>query len=326
MYGTVRERGRPSRHPVGYGRGNDARGAGGRVRRWPTCDRGGRRLPRSSHREEGGGAGSGGGGSWTDVAPLPPSPVHDIETARAHLSDHETKHKANQDPVTRKSLEAKRDELRARRTLSENSASLLQRRRDLDTLSRLAACRSACKTTAISRKNTELRKQHVTKQFEERFFAEVAEFDLSYLHFKVQDKSEHAESFVSIGLETVTRVKNRDVLSDGEFRALALACFLTVSTAVAGHHGIVVDDPVSSLDHLRTRVVAGRLVREAATRQVIVFTHDLLFYHELYEAAAEHGVPVVRHWIRRGEEQASGPSRRMRSRGRRRRSPSDSTP
>lgn len=247
-----------------------------------------------------------GGASWSDIPALPASPVGDLGKARAHLTEREANHTANQDPAAREQLETKRTELRARKTLSENSTAVLQRRRDLDTLSRLAACRAACKTTAISRKNSELRKQYVTKEFEERLFAEIAELDLSYLRFKVQEKSDHVASFVGVGLETAVKVKNHDVLSDGEFRALAMACFLTEVNSIAGHSGIIIDDPVSSLDHLRTRIVAARLVREAVLRQVIVFTHDLLFYHELCEAAAEQNVPVVRHWIRRSEEQGFG--------------------
>jgi hypothetical protein len=41
--------------------------------------------------------------------------------------------------------------------------------------------------------------------------------------------------------------------------------------------GIVFDDPVSSLDHMRREQIARRLAREAKVRQVNVFTHDLAF-------------------------------------------------
>jgi hypothetical protein len=65
---------------------------------------------------------------------------------------------------------------------------------------------------------------------------------------------------------------------------------------VPGTHGIIVDDPVSSLDHQRLRKVAQRLVLEAAAgRQVIVFTHHLVFYQEVIAAAAANApqVPVL---------------------------------
>ncbi len=57
-------------------------------------------------------------------------------------------------------------------------------------------------------------------------------------------------------------------------------------------HGIVVDDPVSSLDHARMEAVAKRLVKEAkADRQVIIFTHNLFFHHAVFEEAKDMKVP-----------------------------------
>src|SRR4029079_15932575 len=51
-------------------------------------------------------------------------------------------------------------------------------------------------------------------------------------------------------------------------------------------------DPVSSLDHQRREHVAARLVEEAAKRQVVVLTHDIVFVYYLLEAAEEQGLPL----------------------------------
>ena len=68
------------------------------------------------------------------------------------------------------------------------------------------------------------------------------------------------------------------MLSEGEHRAIALACFLAeISLDSNSVSCIVLDDPVSSLDHVRAKKVAMRLRDEAKTRQVIIFTHDLYF-------------------------------------------------
>jgi len=75
------------------------------------------------------------------------------------------------------------------------------------------------------------------------------------------------------------------VLSEGEQRALSLAAFFTEAELERPGGTLIIDDPVSSLDRERSAAVAVRLVREAATRQVIVFTHDLVFLQELAEAA-----------------------------------------
>lgn len=50
-----------------------------------------------------------------------------------------------------------------------------------------------------------------------------------------------------------------------------------------------------------------RLVQEAKRGgQVIIFTHDLVFYYELWMAAAEAQVPLTRHWIRATSEHGFG--------------------
>jgi len=52
--------------------------------------------------------------------------------------------------------------------------------------------------------------------------------------------------------------------------------------AIASHQSaLVFDDPVSSLDHRWRKQVAKRLVEEAELRQIIVFTHDLVFVNDL---------------------------------------------
>ena len=58
-------------------------------------------------------------------------------------------------------------------------------------------------------------------------------------------------------------------------------------------HGIVFDDPVSSLDHRRRERVAKRLAAEAVQRQVIIFTHDIYFLCLLAEEAKQVGAAVV---------------------------------
>jgi len=83
------------------------------------------------------------------------------------------------------------------------------------------------------------------------------------------------------------------ILSEGERRAVALAACLAELMTREDKSGVVLDDPVSSLDHRRRRVVAARLATLASERQVIVFTHDLVFLHMLSIAAEGMKVPVT---------------------------------
>jgi wobble nucleotide-excising tRNase len=58
---------------------------------------------------------------------------------------------------------------------------------------------------------------------------------------------------------------------------VAIASFLAELETSSENCGIVFDDPVCSLDHLYRQRVAERLVSEGHKRQVIVFTHDIVF-------------------------------------------------
>lgn len=59
------------------------------------------------------------------------------------------------------------------------------------------------------------------------------------------------------------------------------------------------DDPVSSLDHRWRERIAHRLALEANTRQVIVFTHDLVLLRALLEECDREGVGSRRQYVRR---------------------------
>jgi len=65
------------------------------------------------------------------------------------------------------------------------------------------------------------------------------------------------------------------VLSQGEFNALGLALFLPRATAAASpFRFVVLDDPVQAMDPAKVDGLARVLTDLAATRQVVVFSHD----------------------------------------------------
>ena len=65
------------------------------------------------------------------------------------------------------------------------------------------------------------------------------------------------------------------VMSQGELHALGLALFLPRATADGSPFGfVVIDDPVQSMDPAKVDGLARVLSSVAASRQVVVFTHD----------------------------------------------------
>jgi energy-coupling factor transporter ATP-binding protein EcfA2 len=193
----------------------------------------------------------------------------------------------------------KHDDLEARKKLSTDIETFVARRNSLEVFVKTRACIAACSVATITAHITRLRRKVLTDSLQSSLQDEIVALDLQHLPLKLADRGEVGKSKVHIGLEAQQRIgKNSDILSEGERRALALAGFLAELKEVGAKHGIVVDDPVSSLDHTRIEAVAKRLVKEAAAgRQVIIFTHNLFFHHAVEECAQEMKVPVREEWI-----------------------------
>jgi hypothetical protein len=136
----------------------------------------------------------------------------------------------------------------------------------------------------------------VTPDLQGRIEQEIANLDLSHIPLRFEEETDRGRNLFDVALDTRQNAQKSRVLSEGEQRALGIACFFAEVSRVPGHHGIIVDDPVSSLDQQRLQKVARRLVEEASVgRQIVIFTHHLVFYQEVLSAAAAANpqVPVV---------------------------------
>lgn len=79
------------------------------------------------------------------------------------------------------------------------------------------------------------------------------------------------------------KVGLRKVLSEGEQKVIALADFLAEADLRKSSAPIVFDDPVTSLDYRRVDHVVKRILELSTTRQVVVFTHNIMFTMKLLE-------------------------------------------
>lgn len=87
------------------------------------------------------------------------------------------------------------------------------------------------------------------------------------------------------------------VLSEGEQKVIAIADFLAEMQLSEVNKGIIFDDPVTSLDERRKSEIAERLSKEALQKQVIIFTHDLVFVSSLISHCKETNTLNDCHWI-----------------------------
>lgn len=80
------------------------------------------------------------------------------------------------------------------------------------------------------------------------------------------------------GYDTVTKENQlNEILSEGEQTVVALAQFIAESKFDPNARVLFFDDPVNSLDLKRMRVIAKSLVRLSKEKQVVIFTHNLVF-------------------------------------------------
>lgn len=147
----------------------------------------------------------------------------------------------------------------------------------------LNKAKSKCATTNASRKNSELSRAYVEKVCHQ-FEVEAAALGLDRVPVElVFDRSARGVSYIKLCLKSAPQVPVAQVLSEGEQRVTAIAGFFADLTESGDNSTLVFDDPVSSLDQEYRVKVARRLLDEAETRQVLVFTHDFSFVQYMYE-------------------------------------------
>jgi hypothetical protein len=155
---------------------------------------------------------------------------------------------------------------------------------------KLRSCLEAVKTNSVSLKASELTERAISKELAEALNSEFQVLGVSNLRVELQSRAEKGKALHKLTLNLPQAKNLSDILSEGEQRAIAIASFLAEVNLSGSTGGIVFDDPVSSLDHVRRERVATRLAAEAKKRQVIVFTHDIYFVCVLLEAARRQGV------------------------------------
>jgi energy-coupling factor transporter ATP-binding protein EcfA2 len=192
---------------------------------------------------------------------------------------------------TRKSMASEERELSARKLLAKHEQIVLDEIERKKKYAAYSLCIEETRTYAITQKSTAITKTAVTQKLKNSFKAELEK--LAFRHVEVELQEAGGAEGVLYHQLVLTRapgVELPKVVSEGEQRCLSIAAFFAELSSADDPSGIVFDDPVSSLDYRFRGAVAGRLVQEAKTRQVIVFTHDVVFLHFLKNCAEEVGV------------------------------------
>jgi energy-coupling factor transporter ATP-binding protein EcfA2 len=225
--------------------------------------------------------------------------VSDAEALSTQIDQRIKTLRASSNVLTRTSMVAEAQELRARKLLGAHRQAVLD---DIDRRKKFAAyglCLDDTKTQAITTKSTAVTKTTVSQKLKKGFQEEL--FRLGFRHVEVELKELGGADGVFYHKLSLTRapgVELPKVVSEGEQRCLSIAAFFAELGTADNPSGIVFDDPVSSLDFQWRNGVARRLVEESKTRQVIVFTHDVVFLLTLKQYADDLGVGLLDQHVR----------------------------
>lgn len=233
---------------------------------------------------------------------LTQSPENDLQAAASSLRER-AKQLLVAKPAMKPEAEVELREFEARVILREHLQTILG---EIERKTRLAVyeqCLTDTSTHAITKKSTELTSRLVTDQLRAGFQEELE--GLEFRHLAVEIRAAGGTKgalFHRLVFSNAPGVTVMHVLSEGESRTLSLASFLTELKTAASRSAIIFDDPVSSLDEAWRERIARRLVSESRERQVIVFTHDLLFLRFLMDEAERQEVHYAQQYVRREHE------------------------
>ncbi|MGO4134638.1 AAA family ATPase [Rhizobium brockwellii] len=206
-------------------------------------------------------------------------------------------------PSALAAIDMERVELRHREVLSQNLEAAVSYVRDLKWIARAeATARPALNPRHLTEKQGELFSSVIAKNYRDGLAKECKALACNV---PVQLRTQGRQGQTIRSLAVANRPPD-DILSEGEQRAVALADFLTEVGLNDDNVGVILDDPVTSLDHERKELIAKRLVAAAGARQVVVFTHDMVFFAKLADAADKAKSTITTHWMQRSGDNKPG--------------------
>ena len=242
-----------------------------------------------------------GGNGEVQLPPIPPSPLPDLVQFQTTIQNYATELRKSADPEERKKLEAEFAELNDRALLAGLLPAVADEIRRLKNIRLLTECAGETVTNSITRMGNEIADTVVTPRLRDRFQEEIDRLSASKVRVEiVRSGGKYGSPEYQVRLYANPDAKVHEILSEGEKTCVALAVFMTELATATHRSALVFDDPVSSLDHRWRGHVARRLVEEAENRQVIVFTHDLVFVNDLNDLATRKGRTVRLTTLSRG--------------------------
>ena len=227
------------------------------------------------------------------------NPAADLAQLEKGVRDYAAELKKSATAEERKKLELELAELGDRAMLGGMLQIVCDEVERLKTIHFLGECLGDTTTNTITKVSNDIADTVITPKLRDRFQEEIVKLAADKVRVEiVRSGGKYGSPQYQVRLFAKPDAKVQDILSEGEKTCVALAAFLTELATAVHKSALVFDDPVSSLDH---RQVATRLVEEAGQRQIIVFTHDLVFVNDLYDLGHEKNRAIRLFTVSRGQ-------------------------
>ncbi len=145
-------------------------------------------------------------------------------------------------------------------------------------------------TSRLSRYGGEIKQRYLVDSLKDTFDTELQSIYRDGLIVELQQaRTRYGVTYSEIVLSSATaphtNLKPEEVMSESEQKVISLAGYFAELSLSPHTSAIVLDDPVNSLDHFNIERIAKRIVQESSKRQVIVFTHNVVFTSHLMDEA-----------------------------------------
>jgi hypothetical protein len=176
----------------------------------------------------------------------------------------------------RAELQERSLELQTKKWLSQQHESIKKEVERLQKIDLLHEAKRLTSTTGLSKKKGELAELLITEAFIQGFKDELKRLGAGKIRVELaKTKVSKGRVLHKLRLCGTRGCGLEDVLSEGEYRIIALAAFLADVAGKDDSTPFVFDDPISSLDQDFEEAVVQRLIELAKDRQLIIFTHRL---------------------------------------------------
>ncbi|MEQ1518125.1 MAG: AAA family ATPase, partial [Usitatibacteraceae bacterium] len=227
------------------------------------------------------------------LVPLSPSPKIELEKLAGVLEAYAVELDKAADMDGRSRLILERDSLKDRAAVPAMLETAKKEIKRLDDLRILRACIADTATNAITKLGNDIADNVITPKMRDQFQSEIVRLAAEKVRVEiVRSGGQYGSPNYQVRLFANPKAKVHMVLSEGEQTCVALAAFLTELATASHKSALVFDDPVTSLDHRWREKVAERLVEESKVRQIIVFTHDMVFVNDLHDKGVRESIPV----------------------------------